>query len=66
MAIGHGTLDQVIGVEWGRDARDRLTAAGLAVTYRESPVGHTLEPSLLRLLPAWLEQVLPRPGRTPS
>ena len=34
--IGHGSADPVIGVEWGRDARQRLEAAGAVVTYRES------------------------------
>ena len=28
VAIGHGTHDPVISVEFGRDARDRLTARG--------------------------------------
>src|SRR5918997_114231 len=27
VAIGHGEYDPIIGVEWGRDARDRLTQA---------------------------------------
>src|SRR5437867_4921701 len=28
IAIGHGTMDDVIGVEWGRRARELLEAAG--------------------------------------
>lgn len=47
VAVAHGTLDPVIGVEFGRDARDRLTAAGLDVAYRESPVPHTIDPAAL-------------------
>ena len=54
VAIGHGTHDPVISVEFGRDARDRLTAAGADVTYRESPMPHTIDPAFLRELPAWL------------
>jgi phospholipase/carboxylesterase len=42
VAIVHGTYDQMIGVEWGRAARDTLTAAGAEVVYHESPVGHTI------------------------
>ena len=42
VSIAHGTLDPVIGVAFGRDARDRLAAAGLEVAYREDPVGHTI------------------------
>jgi phospholipase/carboxylesterase len=54
VAIGHGTFDPVIGVEFGRDARDRLTAAGADVKYRESPMPHAIDPTFLRELPDWL------------
>jgi phospholipase/carboxylesterase len=54
VAIGHGTYDPVIPVEFARDARDRLTAAGAEVTYRESPMPHAIDPAFLRELPAWL------------
>jgi phospholipase/carboxylesterase len=54
VAIGHGTHDPVISVEFGRDARDRLAAAGALVTYRESPMPHTIDPAFLRELPGWL------------
>jgi phospholipase/carboxylesterase len=54
VAIGHGTYDPVISVEFGRDARDRLTQAGADVTYRESPMAHTIDPAFLGELPAWL------------
>jgi phospholipase/carboxylesterase len=57
-AIGHGTLDSVIGVEFGRAARDLLERAGADVTYRESPVPHTIDPAFARELPAWIEQHL--------
>lgn len=59
VAIGHGTLDPVIGVEWGRDARDRLSAAGAEVLYGESRVAHHLDPRLVAQLPAWLDETLP-------
>jgi phospholipase/carboxylesterase len=62
VAIGHGTHDPVIGVEFGRDARDRLTAAGAEVTYRESPMPHAIDPSFLRELPDWVERSLARSG----
>jgi phospholipase/carboxylesterase len=47
VSITHGTLDPVISVSFGRDAHDRLAAAGLAVRYREDPVGHTIAPGAL-------------------
>jgi phospholipase/carboxylesterase len=58
VAIGHGTHDPVISVEFGRDARDRLMAAGSDVTYRESPMPHTIDPGFMRELPDWLTGAL--------
>ena len=58
VAIGHGIHDPVIPVEFGRDARDRLTEAGADVTYRESPMAHTIDPAFLRELPGWLQGAL--------
>jgi phospholipase/carboxylesterase len=50
IAIVHGTYDPVIPVEFGREARDLLTAAGADVTYRESPIEHWIDPQVLPLL----------------
>jgi len=54
VAIGHGTYDPVIGVDFGRAARDQLSAAGAEVTYRESPMPHAIDPGFLRDLRGWL------------
>jgi phospholipase/carboxylesterase len=55
VVIGHGTADVVISVEWGRDARARLEAAGAHIVYREAPhMGHSIDPVLLTELPAWI------------
>jgi phospholipase/carboxylesterase len=54
VAIGHGTYDPVIGVEFGREARDRLQQAGADVTYRESPMAHTIDPGFLGDLRGWV------------
>jgi phospholipase/carboxylesterase len=59
VAIAHGIHDPVIGVEFGRDARDLLTSAGLDVLYRESPMGHGVDPQGIAELRAWLTRVLP-------
>jgi phospholipase/carboxylesterase len=53
-AIGHGTYDPVIPVEFGRAARDRLIEAGADVTYRESPMPHAIDPGFLHDLPQWI------------
>ena len=44
VAIAHGTYDPVISVEFGRQATTLLEEAGLAVSYREDPVAHTIAP----------------------
>ncbi|HYZ77003.1 MAG TPA: hypothetical protein VE596_06470 [Gaiellaceae bacterium] len=54
IAIGHGTYDNVIGVEWGRRARDLLTEAGADVLYREYPLPHAIDPAFLAELRPWL------------
>jgi phospholipase/carboxylesterase len=54
IAITHGTLDPIIGVEFGRSARQRLEAAGNRLLYRESPVGHGIDPAVVPDLRAWL------------
>jgi phospholipase/carboxylesterase len=58
IAIGHGTLDQVIPVEFAHRARARLEAAGADVLYRESPIGHTIDPAFLDELGPWLASAL--------
>jgi phospholipase/carboxylesterase len=59
IAIAHGTLDPVISVEFGRDARRRLEETGADVTYRESPVPHTIDPSFIPDLRSWLSATVP-------
>ncbi|MEA2148909.1 MAG: phospholipase/carboxylesterase [Solirubrobacteraceae bacterium] len=56
--ITHGARDPVIPVEFGRDARARLEAAGLAVSYHEHGGGHHLDPRTLPLMTDWLAQRL--------
>jgi phospholipase/carboxylesterase len=63
VAIGHGVYDPIIGVEWGRDARDRLTPADLDVTYREYPLPHAVEPGFLdEISRDWMPAALERAG----
>jgi phospholipase/carboxylesterase len=56
VAIGHGTLDPVIPVEFGRDARDRLSTLGAELSYRESPMAHTIDPRRLPELTDWVAE----------
>lgn len=55
VAIGHGLYDPVITVDFGRDARNKLDAAGADVTYRESPMPHTIDPDYIDELRGWLK-----------
>ena len=59
VAIGHGIYDPVISVEFGREARDRLIQAGADVTYRESPMPHTIDPAFLADLRGWVSARVP-------
>jgi phospholipase/carboxylesterase len=58
VSISHGTYDPVISVELGRDARDRLRAAGADVDYREDPVAHQIAPGALTQARTVLQQAL--------
>jgi phospholipase/carboxylesterase len=64
-AIGHGTLDPVIGVDWGRRARSLLEQAGAEVLYRESPLPHAIDPRFIVDLRAWLVEAVPRMAAWP-
>jgi phospholipase/carboxylesterase len=54
IAIGHGTFDPIISVEFGRAARDTLVGAGAEVLYKEYPLPHTLDPDFLAEVRDWL------------
>jgi phospholipase/carboxylesterase len=52
--ISHGTVDQVIPVEWARKAPEFLKALGLQEEYHEYPVGHGVAPQNFYDLLNWL------------
>jgi phospholipase/carboxylesterase len=54
--IAHGTLDQVISVDFAHAARDLLEGAGLPVEYHESPVGHQIDPATIAPARDWLRR----------
>ena len=55
--LTHGARDPVIPVDFAREARPRLEAAGLAVSYHEHGGGHHLDPRTLPLMKEWLAQL---------
>jgi phospholipase/carboxylesterase len=58
LAVGHGTHDPIIGVEWGRRARALFEGAGADLLYREYPLPHTIDPQFLLELRPWLAERL--------
>lgn len=50
----HGTVDQVIPVEWGRKAKPFLENLGINITYKEYPIGHGVSPQNFHDLKNWL------------
>ena len=56
--VSHGRNDPVIGIEFAERARELLSEGGLDVTYRESGLGHQIDPAHLREASAWLDEVL--------
>ena len=59
LAIGHGTEDPVISIDFARDARRKLTEAGAHVLYRESRMFHGIDPVFVHVLQNWLTDVVP-------
>jgi phospholipase/carboxylesterase len=47
IAVAHGTYDPVISVDFARQARETLEAAGAEVWYRESPIEHSIDPRIV-------------------
>ena len=63
VAIGHGTFDPVISVEWGRRARELLEAAGAEVHLpRVRRSRTTIDPRFLVELERWLSAALAAPA----
>ena len=54
--ISHGTVDQVIPVEWARKAPEFLKTLGLETEYHEYPVGHGVAPQNFYDMLAWLKK----------
>jgi phospholipase/carboxylesterase len=57
--IAHGRQDPVIGVDFGRRARELVEAGGLPVSYHESDAGHHIDPAHVPAMVDWLRETLP-------
>ena len=50
----HGTVDQVIPVDWARKSPAILESLGIKTTYKEYPIGHGVSPQNFYDLKNWL------------
>jgi phospholipase/carboxylesterase len=55
--IAHGKGDPIMEIGFARRARELLEAGGLNVVYRESEVGHQIDPADLAAAAGWLTRV---------
>lgn len=51
----HGTVDQVIPVDWARKTSPVLEKLGIAFVYKEYPIGHGVSPQNFYDFKNWLE-----------
>jgi len=54
--ISHGSVDQVIPVDWARKAKPALENLGLEVEYQEYPIGHGVSPKNFFDFKNWLQR----------
>lgn len=54
--ISHGTVDQVIPVEWARQVSPHLNAMGIKNSYQEYGVGHGVAPQNFYDFKQWIEE----------
>ncbi len=52
----HGTVDQVIPVEWARKSPTILENLGISCVYKEYPIGHGVSPQNFYDFKSWLQQ----------
>lgn len=56
--VVHGTQDQVIPIEYGREIRDQLNALPVKFGYKEYPMGHYVSPESFADVTRWLSERL--------
>ncbi|WP_339888484.1 alpha/beta hydrolase-fold protein [uncultured Flavobacterium sp.] len=52
--VSHGTVDQVIPVDWARKTKPTLENLGIDVVYKEYPIGHGVSPQNFYDFKDWL------------
>ncbi len=52
--VSHGTVDQVIPIDWARKTPSVMEALGINITYKEYPIGHGVAPQNFYDFKNWL------------
>lgn len=52
----HGSVDQVVPVDWARNSIPKIKGLGIDVVYKEYPVGHGVAPQNFFDFKKWLEE----------
>jgi phospholipase/carboxylesterase len=52
----HGSVDQVVPVDWARNSIPKLKELGIDIVYKEYPVGHGVAPQNFFDFKNWLQQ----------
>lgn len=52
----HGTVDQVVPVDWARNSIPKIKNLGIEIIYKEYPVGHGVAPQNFFDFKNWLEK----------
>ena len=58
LLVQHGTNDPLVGIDRGRNSRDRLKAMRMNLDYREYPMQHEIGQQSIHDLSAWLTERL--------
>ena len=53
--VSHGSVDQVVPVDWGRKAKPFLENLGVSCEYKEYPIGHGISTQNFNDLLQWLD-----------
>ncbi len=53
----HGSVDQVVPVDWARKAKPVLDSLGIENVYKEYPIGHGISPQNFYDFKNWLEKI---------
>lgn len=54
--LSHGAADTIIPVDFARQAKEKLESLGSDLTYRETPMGHAIDPRMLPEIQEWIRE----------